>query len=174
MPASETHFLVNPYNDPVMVRVVGKATFHNSAPLRDFFERMVRCGKHQYIIDFHQCDGMDSTFLGIIAGLGIEMLRSRPPGSIVLARLGSRNLDLVRNLGLDRIMAVDDGLPPAAATAAAAAAAPLAADSDRRSAIEGARLVLESHENLARIDAANETRFQDVLAFLRNQVAGDQ
>jgi hypothetical protein len=36
--------------------------------------------------------------------------------------------------------------------------------------VESARLVLEAHENLVAADEANRSKFQDVLAYLRNRV----
>ena len=39
-----------------------------------------------------------------------------------------------------------------------------------RGELENARLVLEAHENLVATDPANQGKFQDVLAFLRNRV----
>jgi DNA recombination-dependent growth factor C len=43
-------------------------------------------------------------------------------------------------------------------------------DARKLGEIENARLVLEAHENLVATDADNATKFQDVLAFLRNQI----
>ena len=43
-------------------------------------------------------------------------------------------------------------------------------DTKARTEIESARLVLEAHESLISMDAANAAKFQDVLAFLRNRV----
>jgi hypothetical protein len=39
-----------------------------------------------------------------------------------------------------------------------------------RGDLESARLVLEAHENLVAADPANQGKFQDVMAFLRNRV----
>jgi hypothetical protein len=36
--------------------------------------------------------------------------------------------------------------------------------------VENARMVLEAHENLVNADESNRSKFQDVLAFLRNRV----
>jgi hypothetical protein len=36
--------------------------------------------------------------------------------------------------------------------------------------VERARLILEAHENLVAADPANQDKFQDVLAFLRNRL----
>lgn len=168
MAQSGTNFLVNPYNDPVIVRIEGKAFFQNCAPVKELFDRLVTEGKRRFVIDFQKCAGMDSTFLGIIAGLGVSMLKQNPPGSIVLTRLGERNLELIRNLGLDRILHVDSGeaLPEITGRGLEF----IAGDSCRRSEIENARLVLEAHENLIAVDASNQTKFQDVISFLKNQV----
>lgn len=42
---------------------------------------------------------------------------------------------------------------------------------EERTEPEHARLVLEAHENLVSVDDGNRSKFQDVLAFLRNRVA---
>ena len=39
----------------------------------------------------------------------------------------------------------------------------------RQSEAESARLVLEAHENLVAVDEANRSKFQDVLAILRER-----
>jgi hypothetical protein len=110
---------------------------------------------------------MDSTFLGVLAGVALELRKKSPDGSLVLARVGQRNLELIRNLGLHRLLTLDTGQ----------ATAPANLDNCRdalncqtHTELENARLVLEAHENLVAADEANRTKFQDVLAFLRNRV----
>ena len=158
-------FLVDAYADPVLVRIEGRAAFTNSGSLRDFIAEMLRQGKTHFVVDFQQCTSMDSTFLGVLAGAALELRRQSPPGTLTLARVGERNLELIRNLGLHRLATVDAGNFP---LNFAGGAQPL--DAKARTEIESARLVLEAHENLISADAANATKFQDVLAFLRNRV----
>lgn len=165
--AEEPQFLVNPYNDPVIIQLNGKASFMNSAPLKGFFSRMIEQGKRNFVVDFDRCKGMDSTFLGILAGLGIELMKMEEPGSVVLTRLGERNLELVRNLGLHRIMTVDDGQLDTSSEGESEA---LDLTKAQRGEVENARLVLQAHENLAEIDESNKTKFQDVISFLKNQM----
>lgn len=157
-------FLVDSDSDPVLVRIEGRASFQNSGCLRDFMQEMVRQGKTRFVLDFQRCTSMDSTFLGVLAGAALELRKRTPPGSMVLARVGQRNLELLRNLGLHRLLTVDaENVPP---------------NLDRcdtvlpcadRTEIDNARLVLEAHENLVNADESNRTRFQDVLAFLKNR-----
>jgi anti-anti-sigma regulatory factor len=170
MPQDEPQFLVNPYDDPVIVKICGKASFLNSAPVKDLFDQMVLQGKARFVIDFQKCSGMDSTFLGILAGLGIKMISKDPKGSVVLCRLGPRNLELIENLGLHRLLTVDTG--DLESTVPEHGELEQLVSKDKPAEIENARLVLQAHENLVEIDASNKTKFQDVIAFLRNQVEG--
>ncbi len=158
-------FLVDAYADPVVVRIEGRASFANSGDLKHFFDVMLRQGRHRFILDFERCASMDSTFLGVVAGLALELRRQGPPARLVLARVHDRNLELVQNLGLHRLAIVDAGGPLAPATAGS-----LPIEAGVRSELEHARLMLEAHENLVNADSTNAKKFQDVLAFLRNRV----
>lgn len=158
-------YLVDAYSDPVVVRIEGRASFQNSACLRDFITEMLHRGKSRFVLDFHHCTGMDSTFLGVLAGAALQLKKAVPAGSLVVARTSQRNYDLIRNLGLHRLLTLD-----AAGTAGAAASVPTPLECHGRSEIETARLVLEAHENLVAADEANRSKFQDVLTFLRNRV----
>ena len=168
MPQDDPHFLVNPYDDPVIVKINGKASFLNSGPVKDLFERLVDQGKSRFVVDFQQCSGMDSTFLGILAGLGIRLMKTEPKGTVVLTRLGARNRELVRNLGLHRLLILDDGDTVPGDTEGKELEA--VQDDAHLSEVENARLVLQAHENLVEIDASNKTKFQDVISFLKNQM----
>jgi anti-anti-sigma regulatory factor len=163
--ANKPVFLVDAYADPVLVRIDGRASFMNSGSLKDFFVEMMHQGKTRFVVDFQNCTSMDSTFLGVVAGAALELRKLTPPGALTLARVGERNLELIRNLGLHRLAAVDSGHAAAVIGGGAQALTDKA-----RTEIESARLVLEAHEHLVAADSANAARFQDVLAFLRNRV----
>lgn len=162
---SKPVYLVDAYSDPVVVRIDGRACFQNSACLRDFITEMLRQGKTRFVLDFQHCASMDSTFLGVLAGAALEIRKSAPNGSLVLSRVGQRNLELIRNLGLHRLMTVDAG-----DFAMNFDKCDRALECADRTELEQARLVLEAHENLVSADETNRTKFQDVLAFLKNRV----
>jgi anti-anti-sigma factor len=159
-------FLVDAYSDPVLIRIEGRASFQNSSGLKDFITEMIRQGKRRLVIDFQNCTSMDSTFLGVLAGSAIEMRKQQTAGSLVLARMGPRNLELVRNLGLHRLLTIDAGEVQHNFEGANKPIAPQSSLSE----IEHARLVLQAHENLVAADEGNQTKFQDVLTFLRSRV----
>lgn len=163
--AAKPVYLVDAYSDPIVVRITGRACFQNSACLRDFVTEMLAQGKKRFVFDFQQCTSMDSTFLGVLAGIALD-LKKRGGGSLVLSRMGPRNLELVRNLGLHRLLTVDSGEAPMSFDKC-----DTALPCHDQTELEHARLVLEAHENLIEADQSNRTKFQDVLAFLKNRVA---
>jgi anti-sigma B factor antagonist len=158
-------FLVDAASDPVVIRIEGRASFQNSGSLQQFMAEMRRQGRARFVMDFQACTSMDSTFLGVLAGAALE-LRKVSGGSLVLCRVGERNLELIRNLGLHRLLTVDTGEAVGQLRATGAALAP----QERLSEMESARLVLAAHENLVAADEANRTKFQDVLSFLKTRV----
>jgi anti-anti-sigma factor len=165
--ASKPVYFVNAYSEPVLVRIEGRASFQNSAGLKDFITEMIRQGKGAFVVDFLRCTGMDSTFLGVLAGAAIELRKKPGSNSLVLVRVGPRNLELIRNLGLHRLLTVDAGdFSMNFEKGGAAIAGP------EHTELENARLVLEAHENLVTADGGNATKFQDVLVFLKNRLEG--
>jgi anti-sigma B factor antagonist len=156
-------YLVDAYSDPVVVRIEGRASFLNSACLRDFVNQMLKSGKNRFVIDFLRCTSMDSTFLGVLAGFALELRKSK--GSLVLTRMGQRNLELIRNLGLHKLLTIDSS---EGSMGMDTTGAPLVCGD--RSELENARLVLEAHENLVSADEGNRSKFQDVLVFMKNRV----
>jgi anti-anti-sigma regulatory factor len=158
-------YLVDAYSDPVVIRIEGRASFLNSACLRDFVNQMLKSGKSRFVIDFLRCTSMDSTFLGVLAGFALELRKGTPRGSLVLTRMGQRNLELIRNLGLHKLLTIDSSEGGAVADACNT---PL--QTGVRGELENARLVLEAHENLVSADESNRGKFQDVLVFMKNRV----
>lgn len=159
-------FLVDASCDPVIIRVEGRASFQNSASLRDFFTEMRRQGRARFVMDFKNCTSMDSTFLGVLAGVALDLRKAGAGSGMVLCRVGERNLELVKNLGLHRLLTLDDGEGSVHLREVGTALAPQA----RMNELENARLVLAAHENLVAADESNQAKFQDVLAFLKGRV----
>jgi len=184
-------FFVDAHADPVVMRIEGRASFQNSGCLRDFVTEMLAQGKTRLVIDFQHCTSMDSTFLGILAGVALQLRKGNSGGAtgageqgggagmagaprgtgndsgqpLILARVGQRNLELIRNLGIHRLMTVDSGDFKMSFDKCAR---PLT--QQEQDELSNARMALEAHENLVAADENNRSKFQDVLSFLKNRV----
>jgi hypothetical protein len=124
---------------------------------------MTRRGKTRFILDLARCSSMDSTFLGVLAGAALELRNQTPPGTLAVRQAGPRNLELLQNLGLHRLLNVELGDYQAGECRALECP-------PEQDALENTRLALEAHKNLCAADEANRERFQDVLVFLQKRV----
>jgi len=159
-------FLVSAYSDPIIVRINGKANYLNCNSFREFIEQMLSEGRCHFLVDFENCQGMDSTFLGILAGTALELRKHTPPGTLTLCRLSERNQELITNLGLQNLLCISEDR--------AGAEPPAAFDELENQEVSDAENVLRAHENLTRADEQNAAKFQDVISFLKNQVEQDK
>ena len=157
-------FLVSAYSDPVIVRINGKANYLNCNRFREFIEKTVAEGTGHIVLDFTHCTGMDSTFLGILTGAALELRKQTPTGILILCNLSQRNNELVHNLGLQNLLTIDQDLLEIVDSNGKEQFSVL-----RNVEVSDAKEVLKAHENLVKADRENAAKFQDVIAFLKNQ-----
>ena len=158
-------------NNEVHVRVVGRGTFQNSQPLRRYALEMLERGTKEFIVDLGTCDGMDSTFLGVLAGIGLRVAANGRAGHIRVANVSARNLELLQTLGLDRLFSMNESYapPPSSTFHRLPDSDPMQLDKPL-SKRDTAELMLECHENLAKADKRNVAKFKDLTTFLRDRV----
>ena len=165
---------VSSTGNDVHVRVVGRGTFQNGQPLRRYATDMLTRGCDQFFVDLSQCQGMDSTFLGVLAGIGLRLGQS---GKIHVVNVSSRNMELLQTLGLDRLFDVNitgrDHTNHAFPTETGFQMLP---ESDMTEAArrlnkhDTANFMLDAHNDLVKADPRNAPKFQDLTRFLREKV----
>lgn len=161
--------------DGVYVRVVGRGTFQNSQPLRRFAMEMIEHGRRMFTVDIAQCPNMDSTFLGVLAGIGLRLQRlgDHPAGRLQVVNVSPRNLDLIQTLGLGRLLEVHPGNGQGTIPPPPGLELELLPESDiehQTKALdknETTNLMLQAHDNLVKADEHNAPKFRSVTKFLR-------
>src|SRR5271163_3726649 len=88
------------------IKVVGRGSFQNSGCLKAFYQQLLKEGVHRFVVDLEACTYLDSTFLGILLGLGLK-LKDGGNGLLHVLNATPRNLELLKNLGLDRLIQID-------------------------------------------------------------------
>jgi anti-anti-sigma regulatory factor len=159
----------------VFVRVIGRGACRNSEALRNYGLQKLHDGCREMYIDLRACEAMDSTFLGVFAGLGIAL---RGAGSLNLLNLAGESRKAFHCLGLDQIaslVAPGQNCPgcefPPDAEFEKLPGSDLRQAARTFDALENALLMLECHEDLCRLDERNEETFRDVKRFLREDIA---
>ena len=65
--------LVARSGDLGFVKVVCRGAFQNSGCLKSFYQQLMKEGVTRFVVDLEACSYLDSTFLGILLGLGLKV-----------------------------------------------------------------------------------------------------
>jgi anti-anti-sigma regulatory factor len=148
----------------VWVKISGRANFTSSLDLKnlvqELWDRSYRC----FIFDLSDCIIMDSTFLGVLAGIGLQFAEANKQGdtcSVQLANSNERISDLLENLGVIHLFQIVTATNPETGKFE-----PLSGDGEPSDRTEVTRTCLEAHRTLMNINPANIIKFKDVTQFL--------
>ncbi len=147
------------------IRVLGKGSFRNAKLIKSFADSSREAGITRFVIDLQQCKHMDSTFMGVLAGLAAHQKREELEAPKCV-NLSPRNRELLETLGLDKIMNLANRSDESTDHDFASLDA-MEQEEDKK---ESAQTMLEAHENLIEADSRNATKFQDVVKFLRRKL----
>lgn len=156
------------------IRCEGKGSFLNSSILKSFADQRLAAGERSLVVDLSACTGMDSTFMGTLAGIAARLSALDEGGTLQIAEPGERNRRSLEDLGLDFLMDID---PPAASwrgsidTIRAALDAPPTGPLPRP---QQARHVLEAHQTLSDLNPENAREFEGVVKTLEREIAKDE
>ena len=153
----------------VCVKVAGRANFSGSVDFKTLVTGLWEKGYHRFVLDLSECLLMDSTFLGVLAGLGLKLNNHPAPAgqanangqhAIELLNPSPRIADLLENLGITHLFDIRRGrLTTDCLVALDHAPTP----ADRR---EVQKTCLEAHQTLLDVNPDNVPKFKDVAQFL--------
>ena len=150
------------------LRVLGRATFKVGPVLKQFGTTAIADGCTRMVLDVSACESMDSTFMGVLAGMATRLAR-QTGGKMLMLNVSDKLFEVLSTLGLNQVMecrrlgAAPD--PLAAPALAAPALSPIAAAAFDLQTTQD--VMWEAHTALAAVSAENQLRFKDVLTYLR-------
>ncbi len=170
---TDNQILVGIFEGFSWVRCVGKGSFLQSPVMKQFAEERIQAGEKRMVIDLGGCTGMDSTFMGSMAGMAARLTAGG--GSLEIADIDQRGMQSLEDLGLDCLMEIR---PPSAPWVGRLEAirrelAPPRANAVLPQTRDRAQHVLTAHQTLAATNPENAKRFANVITVLRDQV-GEQ
>ena len=149
----------------VLVRISGRGSFKVAAPLKQFIAKVAAERPVLTVaIDLKECIGMDSTFMGVLAGLSGRLRKNNQTLEVI--NLSTKNAQLLKTLGVDQVLSFYEdghGHDLAAGTVEAV-------PTDQASEKEMAETALRAHEKLAEICDENQPRFKRVIELLKEDV----
>ncbi len=138
--------------------------------MKTFGDQRIADGEKNLVVDLVACTGMDSTFMGTLAGMAAR-LSTKEGGSLQIADPGSRNHRSLEDLGLDFLMQID---PPEAAWRGrvdeirSELTPPDAAPSP--TSLQRTQMVLDAHQELAGHNDKNAKIFSNVVSMLEKEL----
>jgi len=150
------------------VKIIGRANFTSSVDFSALLEELRQKGYRYFVLDLSECALMDSTFLGVLAGFGLEMRGASPGqdgGTIELSNPNPRISELLECLGVIHLFKRSEGplvVPDGTEI--------LPHDPVNASREELARACMEAHDVLMRINPENVARFKEVSQFMAQEL----
>ena len=158
----ETHYQVHDSPKAAVLQVLHKASFTNCEPVRNFFDKKFNAGQRSFIVDFANCTSVDSTFLGILVRLALNLRNSEDSGKLALVNLNGRNLETVKNLGIHRIAEISSH--------AVESVKDLESLSENgQDDVACSETIYEAHKTLMNLNEKNLRMFCDVVSFLEQE-----
>jgi anti-anti-sigma regulatory factor len=148
----------------VFVKISGRATCESGKNLKDLANQLTQRGYQQFVLDLTDCLIMDSTILGLVAGLGVKLAHSAAAdgaGCVQLLNPSPRITDLLENLGVTQFFKITNGAPVQANQCRTVTPSAPAATRE-----EIAQTSLDAHKFLMEINPDNVPKFKDVVRFL--------
>ena len=146
------------------IRIIGRANFTSSVDFKALVDELRQKGCNCFVLDLSECVLMDSTFLGVLAGLGLKLTSGNGGPvrhGVELFNPSPRIIDLLDTLGVLHLFKITQGtITPAVPTQT------LEHTPANPSKAEVTRTCLEAHETLIALSPANAARFKDVAQFL--------
>ena len=146
----------------------------NSPAVKAFGDERLAAGETLLVVDLGACIGMDSTFMGALAGIATRF-SAVDGGSLQIAEPGNRNRRSLEDLGLDFLMEID---PPASVWRGRVneirreLEPPQPAGALSR--VQRTLHVLESHQNLTGVSDKNAREFAQVVDALEEELSGNE
>src|SRR5262245_26159721 len=147
----------------VCIKISGRANFTSSIDFKTLVAELRQKGYQYFVLDLSECVLMDSTFLGVLTGFGLQMEPQNQEAqtrAIELFNPNPRITDLLENLGVLHLFRVKHGRV-SVSDCTERAHTPVNASRE-----EVTRACLEAHETLMQINPDNVSRFKEVTQFL--------
>ena len=159
--------MVAVFDQMVCIKINGRADFTSSVDLKKLVNELWERGYNHFIFELCDCLTMDSTFLGVLAGIGLKFSngKSTQVGSpLELLNPNPRITETLENLGVLDLFTIKTCAELLTDRFEPLSQAPKSTQKELTS------ICLEAHKTLMGIKPENVQKFQDVAQFLADDL----
>lgn len=155
----------------IWIRAEGKGSFLQSPALKECAETLVSAEHPSLVVDLEECSGMDSTFMGTLAGLAMA-INKKFGGQLHVVAAAERNRRSLEDLGLDFLLKINEPNMPWSDRLGDARSNLRACETSRPAAIRNrAEHILDAHRKLSGLNENNSRKFEGVLSVLQAELS---
>jgi len=161
MSAPSAKLFVSVAGHSVWMRIIGRADFSAGVDFKNLANELWQKGFHRFIIDLSECPSMDSTFLGLLAGLGVKAngaSTTERSSEIKLLNANARIAELLETLGTLFLFKMSNGETPMPECEEA--------ETQFATKLQLKETCHEAHTTLMELNPANVPKFKEVTKFL--------
>lgn len=146
------------------IKIIGRANFNSSVDFKTLVNELRQKGYSYFVLELSECLLMDSTFLGVLAGFGLQLGQGKQDccdSGIELLNANPRVTELLENLGVLHLFKMSSGAVEPPEGAETQTHVPVNASKE-----DVTRACLEAHRTLMEVNPENVGRFKEVTQFL--------
>ncbi len=160
---SDSHIDIALCGRSVYARIIGLANMNNCMTFQDFSTVLLDSGYERIIVDLAQCTGMDSTFLGVLAGMATHG-QDQKPDRVVVVNASPDNIETMDGVGLTNFLEIRSERIEVPAIETYRIDDETVPDIDRVEFIKGA------HEKLVNMDKRNQEKFGALIRAMQSEL----
>ena len=146
------------------IKIAGRGDFTNSVEFSLLVRELRAAGYQYFVLDLGECALLDSTFLGVLAMLALQLSETNQDQceqGLELLNANARITESLECLGVIQLFKLRNGALETPEALEARQHTPAKGNKE-----ETTRACLEAHRTLMEINSANVARFKDVTQFL--------
>lgn len=135
--------------------------------MKQWAETHVAAGRHRVVVDLELCTGMDSTFMGTMAGIAMRLAKL-PDGVLQVTGASDKNRNSLEDLGLSMLLEIEP--EEADWQNNIASIRNSLNEASETGAVDSTQHVLDAHKLLCEADESNDEKFSTVLDVLEAEL----
>lgn len=162
----EDKFLAGEFEGNIFIKLIGNSTMRNSKTLEEYLNKILTGEKKDIILDFEECNYMDSTMLGLIAKIALKIKKIWLQ-EIIAINLDNSTLMSIKSTGIDKLLNLieSDNINKKDSEELEELE-----NKDFDSKEEKTQHILESHKTLVNLNEENKLIFQNVVNLLEKEM----
>jgi anti-sigma B factor antagonist len=135
--------------------------------MKQWAETNVASGRHKVVVDLEKCSGMDSTFMGTMAGIAMR-LNKFPDGVLQVTGANDKNRNALEDLGLSMLLEIDPKDPIWQENIAFIHSS--LQETSLMNDVDATQHVFDAHKLLCEAHESNDEKFSTVLDVLEAEL----